>query len=201
MNITKNAGNDMSAKTAPKSTRRMDDHGGCPTKACCLSEVEAKAKRLERARQWKADNKERHRACKRKWARENREKVRQQDLRYAAKHPGAVSERNRNYYKKNAAKIKDAAKKWATENKSRMNARTKKWRLKNPEKVKAYQQSIPKEKLRARGNERTARAADGYVKRLLVHGTNLETSDIPQELVELKRKHLKIHRQLKTTKP
>jgi hypothetical protein len=94
-------------------------------------------------------------------------------------------------------------------NRERNRKYVKAWGLRNPEKVKA------RKKKGSRGNSETRRMAhkrsrkrrdikdvinchDRYIKKLLCDGTSLKPKDIPQELVELKRKHLKVHRQLKT---
>ena len=74
------------------------------------------------------------------------------------------------------------------------------WKKKNPEKVRkaknAWEKSNRKqERIRAAGWRENL--TDRYVKDLLVKRTSLKTSDIPQELVDLKRKQLKTHRKLK----
>jgi hypothetical protein len=88
------------------------------------------------------------------------------------------------------------------------------WRRQNPEQnrkdVKAWKERCKEGKCfpeyvrlnrRRHEKQRYKRAIielrDCYIKDLLCDGTSLKPKDIPQEMVDLKRTHLKIHRQLK----
>lgn len=57
-------------------------------------------------------------------------------------------------------------------------------------------------KIKAADARRSARdrdiLSDGYVKMLLAQRTDLKFSEIPEDLMKLKREHLKMHRKLKT---
>lgn len=87
-------------------------------------------------------------------------------------------------------------------------ARAKVYRLRfkerNPTKATEYYKKMyyaEGSTLRDRGRERwrkhIALLSDTYIKGVLVKGTNLNPSNIPNELVELKRIHLKIKRSIK----
>jgi hypothetical protein len=74
----------------------------------------------------------------------------------------------------------------------KLNESRYKWRKKNPEKVKLYKK---------KSNNRIRKTLqDEYVKRQIVHNTNLSFKDVPPELVELKRKQISLLRQVKTLK-
>ncbi len=53
-----------------------------------------------------------------------------------------------------------------------------------------------KEEIAAKEKLSVINLTDSYIKMILVKGTTLRAKDIPQELVELKRAHLKITREL-----
>lgn len=73
------------------------------------------------------------------------------------------------------------------------------WRDKNPEKYKAIEKRSrvkTRDSVLARAARYKERLADAYVSSLL----GLKLSQAPKELIELKRIHLKIERQLRKTK-
>ena len=77
---------------------------------------------------------------------------------------------------------------------------TKKWRMKNKDKHVqysiAYQKKYPN-KRRQKEKRQHQNLINSYVKQLLSRRTNLSALDIPIELVELKREHIKLGRLLK----
>lgn len=63
------------------------------------------------------------------------------------------------------------------------------WRAANAEKIKEY--------ARRRGNRAVAELRSEYIKQLIIGTTGLRASDIPAPLVEAKRAHMRIQRELK----
>lgn len=94
--------------------------------------------------------------------------------RYREAHPDRVRELNRKYSGMYAA--------------SHAKAR-KKWKVLNPDSVR--------KEARERQRCNVARLADSYIKGVLTARTTLQSSDIPPELVALKREQLSIRRALK----
>lgn len=94
-------------------------------------------------------------------------------------------------------------------NKIRLNECKKKWEEENPDKVKLYinrsnerRRTDPayKERVRAKYHQtdrsiRTSR--DNYYKQLLAKGSSFGARDVPQELVEVKKMHVKLLRAIK----
>ena len=84
----------------------------------------------------------------------------------------------RTYYKKYTDKLK---------------ARVSKWQMANPERTK----EINKNSIKRYNRKHVDNLSEQYVKKLITNYTPLKPSDINQELVELKRKSIKLQRQLK----
>lgn len=91
--------------------------------------------------------------------------------------------------------------------------RSYKWVLNNPNKSKRYQKPKPdgyyrtpemKERYRLKAKRESDQLADNFIKNKILgesgslSRTTLSFKDIPQELVELKRKSIQLNRQLKT---
>jgi len=108
-----------------------------------------------------------------KWNAENKEKrsKKQKKARDKVKHTQKYIEENRKraseYYKKYPEKVY---------------AHTKNSRLKNPEKYNFASKLRKKEYVKT--------LADYYIKQLIIKYTKLSSKDIPQELIDLKRKQL-----------
>jgi len=106
-------------------------------------------------------------------------------------------------------RMKELQSKHYKKNKVRLNAYTKKWAQENPDKVKLYtkksnerRRTDPayKERVRAKYHQtdrsiRTSR--DNYYKQLLAKGSSFGARDVPQELVEVKKMHVKLLRAIK----
>lgn len=116
---------------------------------------------------WKTNNPERVKAIKKTHRNKDPERTKQLDSSY-----------KRTYYKKYTDKLK---------------ARVSKWQMANPERVK----EIHKNSLKRYNRKHVDSLSEKYVKALLTNYTSLKPSDISQEIVELKRKSLKLQRQLK----
>lgn len=92
---------------------------------------------------------------------------------------------------------------WQKRNAEKVREWARAYRKKNKPKQRQKEKLKPGYKLKRRRHERAHRLRsslelrDNYVIDLLRDGTSLKSTDFPQELVELKRLHLKIHRQIK----
>lgn len=88
-------------------------------------------------------------------------------------------ERNAAYRAANPEKVKELVAAWRAANLEKINKKDDAWRAANPEKVKK------------KNALRVATAPDSYIKCLL------QLPDPPQELIEMKREQLKMHRATK----
>ncbi|WP_157119062.1 hypothetical protein [Azohydromonas lata] len=61
-----------------------------------------------------------------------------------------------------------------------------------------YQEHAPKR--RAQQRQETAELSDGYVRRKLIRDSGIQPGDVPQALIDLKREHLRLLRQLRKDK-
>lgn len=108
-----------------------------------------------------------------------------------------------------AKRMKELQRAWNAKNKDRKKAFAAKWREQNPEKVKRAQEKQNarrrtdpeyKEKVRQYYYEHGKKKrmdADYYFKARVAAGTRLKASEIPQELVEVKKAHILLHREIK----
>ncbi len=152
-----------------------------------LTDEEKRQRLLERKRfsqsAWRAKNLETARAIVRAWQAKNPEKAR------------AAS---RAWKKQNRKKVQAGQRAWRKKNPEKFRASVKRWCAKNPEKMNAI-----KRRSRARAGPTSRRRAsenlmDGFVRHSLRNHTHLCAADIPTELVELKRAHLKLLRLVKS---
>ena len=110
---------------------------------------------------------------------------------YVANNREAVNKRRRDYWKDNPEKYKRYLEKGIL---YRQNNRDKEL-----QRHILYRQNN-KDKELQRGKRHRDSMSDSYIKNLIVaYNTSLETKDIPQEVVEAKREHLKLKRLLKRT--
>jgi len=70
--------------------------------------------------------------------------------------------------------------------------RRKSWRDRNQDHIKKYQRFRYDKEVRGLG--------DGYIKQLLVSGTRLKAVQIPNQVIELKRMQVSVHRTIKELK-
>ncbi len=78
-------------------------------------------------------------------------------------------------------------------NKDKHLARNKAWLKANPEKAK--------EKNRIAALKHIRRLPDGYILNRITRGTTINKSDIPEEIIQLKRKQIMLKRELTPLKP
>lgn len=103
-------------------------------------------------------------------------------------------------YKRCKEKVKDTK-----EYKEKNKARSRAWRLMYPEKKNDYN-TVYRQKYRDRYNSWCKKAkinsrvnlTDSYLKSLIIHDSILSCLDVPQDLIELKRKQLLLKRKIKS---
>jgi len=122
------------------------------------------------------------------WRARNPDKMKKYDAAYRARNSDKIKKARAVYRARNPDKIKKRRAAWGARNPDKIKKCKAAWQARNPDKMK---------KLRAAF---AFNLSDLYVKQVLRVRTTLKNSDIPQELVELKRAHLKIHRKLKNQK-
>jgi hypothetical protein len=110
--------------------------------------------------------------------------------RYEKNHPEKKTERRHKYYLNHKEKELSRSIKWQKENPEKYKPVREKANLKfrNSEKGKSY--------IIKRDKSYRDSITDSYIKRLAIQNSNLSYSDIPQPLIELKRKQLKLKRQI-----
>ena len=94
-------------------------------------------------------------------------------------------------------KVTEGNNRWKTNNPERVKAIKKAHRVKNPERTKQLESSYKRRYYQKYNRKHVDSLSEKYVKKLLTNYTSLKPSDINQELVELKRKSIKLQRQLK----
>jgi hypothetical protein len=104
---------------------------------------------------------------------------------YRKENPEKFRENEKRYRKENKEKIRSYKKIYHKENSEKCRDLYKRWRDKNPDKS-AAKSKMCRDKLH-----------DFYVIDKIKRGTGLTASEIPQELIELKRIQLKITRELR----
>jgi hypothetical protein len=98
------------------------------------------------------------------------------------------------WYEKNKERINREHKEDYRENKGVWYVRNKNWQEKNKEAHTKYQRQYHKVYAPQYNKKQVERLTDGYVKSIIVGKSRLSTKDIPQELIELKRRQLKLTR-------
>lgn len=122
------------------------------------------------------------------------ESAKKRKQKYRDSHKEQIKEHNLKVRKLYGDKYKATARKKYAENKE--------YRQKQLNYVKAYRDShkdLPEyiEKIREKARISTATLSDSYIKLVIVGKTDLSFRDIPQDLIEIKRKQLKIYRNVK----
>ena len=137
---------------------------------------------VEYRRRYREENKEKLSANKRRYYEENKEKLCANKRRYREENKEKVSASKRRYYEENKEKVSAKDRRYYEENKEKLSANRRRYCEENKEKVSAnkrrYREALP----------------DPYVKRMLGATPN---TPIPQPLIEAKRFHLRILRELR----
>lgn len=76
----------------------------------------------------------------------------------------------------------------------------KRYRAENPEKVRKYEAGRDPEKARARDKRRRNALSDKYIKELIRVGFGIPSKQAPEWLIDAKRSHLKILREIREAK-
>ena len=109
--------------------------------------------------------------------------VKSRVLKWVAENPERVAEKFRKWAAENPERVAESRRRWRVENHEKATEQSRRWRAENLERFREI----------ARNNYRRSvvRLSDAYVKRVL------NVTNPPQELIELKRLQLQIHRELK----
>jgi hypothetical protein len=120
-------------------------------------------------------------------------KIKQNTKRFQQNNPDKLKVYRRKNYLKNSEKysiiFKDYKSDWYKENKERIVKKSQEWAKNNPEKHKELRKKLDRKASKNLSNR--------YVKSILSDDGLLEYSQIPQDLIELKRKQLLLKRKIK----
>jgi len=134
---------------------------------------------------------------KRRYHEENKEKVSASKRRYREENKEKVSASKRRYYEENKEKVSASLRRYREENRETLSAKQRRYYEENKEKVSAYKRRYREENretLSAYQRRYHEAIPDAYVKRIL--GAT-PAAPIPQPLIEAKRFHLRILRELR----
>lgn len=145
--------------------------------------------RRKRQREYYLNNLEEMKVYAKQQRIKHKERIRKYKKEYHVKHREEILNKHKEYRLKNKEKISKARRKWYEDNKEIKLARDKKYVEKNRV---AHNR---REKQQKKGYRETLH--DLYIKSLIVGKSDLKYSDIPKELIEAKRQHLKIKRIIK----
>lgn len=124
------------------------------------------------------------------WQIKNKKKREDYHKQYYIENKGSIQTYKKKYYQENKEKIDKNKKEWAKNNRKKCNKYSKKWKSENPKKVKEQSQADAK--------RRCDKVLPCYAMQLIVGKSSfLSAKNIPQELVEAKRAHILIKRELK----
>ncbi len=129
-----------------------------------------------------------------------KECAKQRGATYREKNKKKIQEKDRRYIQENKEKIADRDKIYVTGNREKVTARRAKHyeenRLAQIARTKAWQ-AANKERLTQRRRSESEKLTDSYIRHVLSSRTSLSNSDIPSELIPLKRLQLLITRAAK----
>ena len=156
---------------------------------------EEKAIAAEWMRKWRAENPEKVKESRERSEKKRRkggEKFRQEaeyQKQYRKENKDLLNEKRRARYLKDPSRVLEYQKRRYEADPSKWVERAKRWQAENPEKTRVMMKDLAK--------KYRAELWGSYVRSRLTKGSSLKNSEIPQELVELKRTQLKTHRKLK----
>jgi hypothetical protein len=133
----------------------------------------------------------------------NPEKVRESCKRYKNGNPDKVRESHKRYHKENRDKEMEYQRKWRQKNPDKVRQQSKRRYEKNPDKAREKSKKYREknlEKCIEKNKRYRDELADLYVICQIKQGSGLTASEIPQELIELKRVQLQITRELRESK-
>jgi hypothetical protein len=121
------------------------------------------------------------------------EKQKRRSRRHYAENKAAYLARGKARYESDPESAKAASRRRYQDDPERAAQRNAEWMARNPNKVKA---------IRRRASKKASKLlSDGYVRGNLIKRSDLTAEDIPDDLVALKRAHLKLKRTLKDQQP
>ena len=140
---------------------------------------------IEYQREWRALNPEKQKEYSRANWIQNREKETEKHRKWRLSNPEKTKERAKRFYGNHKENIKNRAKLWVSENRDRHNQNGKRWVAANPDKARSCRNRAAR--------DATAKLSDGSVAKML----RLAKSQLPTELIEIKRLTIQLKRSLK----
>ena len=116
---------------------------------------------------------------------------------YHNKNKERILEYRRQYYNKNKEQVSEYNRLYRAENKEQSSEHNRLYRAENKEQVSEYQRlyrAEKKELISEHHRNDTKNLSDSYVKQQITQRSNLKTSDVTQEMIELKREILQYKR-------
>ena len=108
---------------------------------------------------------------------------------YNLRHAELVKEQRRNYHAANKKHLNEVSRKRYLNNKEEYILRSYKWKKNNPKKVRIIAKEVR--------DKASKNLSDSHVKRELVKHSKLCFKDLPQDLIDIKRKEIKLYRKIK----
>ena len=145
----------------------------------------------ERARSadYRNNNREKVRLASRKWQQENPAAYLESRKGHRERNRATLAARDLARYHKDIEASRAKGRADYSRHRDQRIAASKQWRDSNPVKVRLQR--------KAHDQKRRAYKFDSHIRKHICQGTTLKSSDIPQELVELKRLQLQIRREIK----
>ena len=171
---------------------------------------EQRKRKRENRRKWYERNRKRIRESSRKWYLKNRERVIESSRKWSLKNREHTRKYLREWRKKNAKHVQELIREWRKENIERVRKYEREYYRGHPQ-ICAKRRKSDKRRYHNDANYRNRRLAEArryqhkntlnitnlYVRRLLIDGGGIEAKDIPGEIIEVKRAHLLLVRQIK----
>jgi hypothetical protein len=166
--------------------------------ACCKICKCARARELHAQRT--PESRQNRRETQRSYRKRTKERIAELSaIRRATKEH---KEWTKEYREKNKEKLYWLNRNYYLRNKEEVNAKKKDWYKNNPEKAFEYykkQREKPevREAMKERSRRQTKIMGDSYIKHLIARRSIIDPNNVPVELIETKRLHLKLSRAIK----
>jgi len=179
--------------------------------------AENQERKIESARLWYKENPKKAAATAKEYRKNNKESIAATKKKYEENHKDKIVASRKKSYRKNREsrceysrqwrldnieRATAASKKYYQENRERIraadNEKRRKWRAENPKeaaKAEAAQRAKQRGNIRRRATKARGELQDYYIKGLIHRESGVKNP--PQELIEVKRVQLKIHREIK----
>lgn len=130
------------------------------------------------------------------WVKNNPDRAREKRLKHYERNKERLAKKSRDWREENRDKALEICKRYYLKNKEKCLARSKGWKERNKEQVKTSRLAWGrnnKDKLKAQNTRIREKLTNGVVASIL----GFRTSQVPSELIELKRLQIQIKREIK----